>query len=130
VDFTVGPITETTSFTGTVRSTDGCEKSASVTLTTEPITVTLGVSGNEGCTLGTLRFTATLGTACTDPAGATFAFSVDGNVVQTGPSNTFDYPADPDTVCHTVSVVATCGACVSEPASRTVSQCVQTTVDC
>jgi hypothetical protein len=129
-DFTVGPITETTTITGDVTSSDNCTKSASVTLTTSPITVTLGVSGNEGCTLGNLTFTATLGTACTDPNGATFAFSVDGIPVQTGSSNTYNYPADPDTVCHTVSVVATCGACVSNMASTTVSQCVTTTTPC
>jgi hypothetical protein len=114
----------------TADDPDCVHDSAAVTVRVTSVTVTLGVSGNVGCTLGNLRFTATLGTACTDPAGATFAFSVDGNVVQTGPSNTYDYPADPDTVCHTVSVVATCGACVSKAASRTVSQCVQTTVDC
>jgi hypothetical protein len=131
--FTVSPTSDTT-YLGRVISTaddpDCVHDSAAVTVRVTSVTVTLGVSGNVGCTLGNLRFTATLGTACTDPAGATFAFSVDGNVVQTGPSNTYDYPADPDTVCHTVSVVATCGACVSKAASRTVSQCVQTTVDC
>jgi hypothetical protein len=124
-DFTVGPITDTTTFTGTVTSNDNCAKSASVTLTTTPITVTLAVSGGETCGSGNLSFTASTGRT-----GCTYAFSVDGNVVQNTTSNTFSYPADPDSTCHTVSVVATCGGCVSNTASRTVTQCVTTTTGC
>jgi hypothetical protein len=125
VDFTVGPITDTTQFTGTVRSNDGCEKTASVTLTTTPITVALDVSGEEACGSGNLRFTASTGRT-----GCTYNFKVDGTSVPNTESNTYDYPADPDSTCHRVSVVATCGGCASNEASITVSQCVTTTTGC
>jgi hypothetical protein len=124
VDFTVGPITDTTSFTGTVRSNDGCQKSASVTLTTSPITVTLAAPVQANCA-GDLTFTASTG-----KTGCTYNFSVDGTSVQNTTSNTYLYPGDPDGICHTVSVVATCGGCVSNTAPRTVSQCVTTTTPC
>jgi len=137
-DFTVGPITDTTTVTGDVTSNDGCTKSASVTLTTSPISVSLDVSGEETCNSGVLEFTATLGAAC--PAGGQFQFSVDGAIVQPTPTvadpnpfgadNTYTYPADPDGTCHTVSVIGKCGACVSEADSITVSQCVTTTTGC
>jgi hypothetical protein len=124
-DFTVGPITDTTTITGDVTSNDGCKKSASVTLTTSPITVTLGVSGGATCNSGNLTFTASTG-----KTGCTYQFKVDGTVVQNTTANTYSYPADPDGVCHTVSVQATCGGCVSNTASQTVSQCVTTTTPC
>lgn len=122
-DFNVGPITETKTFTVTITDKDGCAKSDSVTLTTEPITVSLGVSGNGSCNSGALTFTAT-------PASAncTYLFKVDGTTVQNTSSNTYNYPADPDGNCHTVSVVRTCGNCSSAAVTRTVSQCVQSTV--
>jgi hypothetical protein len=129
-DFVVGPITVTTLFTGCVTDADGCERCDSTTLTVTPITVTLDVAGEEACNSGNLTFTATLGSPCTAEGGAQFAFSVDGTVVQNSGLNTFNYPADPDGICHTVSVVATCGNCASEPDSITVSQCVTTTTGC
>src|SRR5262249_29525364 len=50
-DFTVGPITSTTSFTGTVTDKDGCAKSASVTLNTSAVaTPQLSGALNAGCT--------------------------------------------------------------------------------
>jgi hypothetical protein len=124
-DFTVGPITDTTTFTGTVKSNDGCEKSASVTLTTTPITVTLDVAGEEACNSGNLTFTASTG-----KTGCTFAWKVDGATVPGVTGDTFNYPADPDGTCHSISVQATCGGCVSNTASITVSQCVTTTTGC
>jgi hypothetical protein len=124
-DFTVGPITDTTTITGDVTSNDGCKKSASVTLTTSPITVTLGVTGGETCGSGNLTFTASTG-----KTGCTYNFSVDGTSVQNTTSNTYSYPSDPDSTCHTVSVQATCGGCVSNTASTTVRQCVTTTTGC
>jgi hypothetical protein len=119
-DFTVGPITATTVITGEITTNDNCTSTATTTLTTSPITVQLAVSGGETCGSGNLTFTATSGTGCS------FAFSVDGTLVQDSTSNTYSYPADPDGQCHTVSVVATCGACVSAPAAISVTQCVTT----
>jgi hypothetical protein len=124
-DFTVGPITDTTTFTGTVQSNDGCERSASVTLTTTPITVTLDVAGEEECNSGDLTFTASTG-----KTGCSYEWKVDGTTVAGVTGSTFNYPADPDSTCHTVSVQATCGGCVSNTASTTVKQCVTTTTGC
>jgi hypothetical protein len=127
-DFTVGPITSNTSFTGTVKSNDGCTKSASVTITTTPITVTLGVSGGGACESAAnsgLTFTASTGRT-----GCTYEWKVDGTVVSGVTGSTYNYSANPDNVCHTVSVKATCGGCVSNTASKTVKQCVNTTTGC
>ncbi len=124
-DFTVGPITDTATFTGTVTSNDGCAKSASVTLTTTAINVELAVSGGEQCGDGDLTFTGSTG-----QTGCSYDFSVDGASVQNSMAATFSYSANPDSDCHTVSVVATCGDCVSAPDSITVSQCVTTTTPC
>lgn len=123
-DFTVGPVTATTTYTGSVTDASGCTKSASTELTTTPTTVGLSVSGGETCGSGDLTFTATAGTGCT------FNFKVDGVSVQNTSSNTYAYAADPDGTCHTVSVVKTCGGCVSGETSLSVSQCVTTTTDC
>lgn len=123
-DFTVGPITQNTTFTVTITDKDGCAKSASTTLSTTPISTSLAVSGGSSCNSGALTFTAPAS------AGCTFAFSVDGTEVQDGSSNTYSYPADPDSTCHTVSVVKTCGDCSSAPESITVRQCVTTTTGC
>jgi hypothetical protein len=131
-DFNVGPLAATTTFTVTVTDKDNCAKSAQATLTVTPLSVQLGVTGGGSCNTGVLTFTATPLTA-----GCTYAFKVDGNVVQNLPANdaarnVYVYPADPDGACHTVSVVMTCGtgasACPSTPQSRTVSQCVQSTI--
>jgi hypothetical protein len=127
-DFTVGPITDTTAFTGTVKSNDGCEKSASVTLTTTPITVSLATSAPSAC-VSAANSDVTFTASVAGRTGCTFAWKVDGTAVsETGA--TFTYPADPDNSCHTVSVVATCGGCVSNEASATVKQCVTTTTGC
>ncbi len=124
-NFTVGPITANTTFSGTVTDKDGCAKSDSVTLTTSQIQLALAVSGGETCGGGNLTFTASTG-----KTGCTYNFSVDGASVQNTTANTYSYPADPDSTCHTVSVVATCGGCVSNTASMTVSQCITTTTGC
>ena len=90
------------------------------------------MTGGGSCNSGALTFTATPLTA-----GCTYAFRVGNTVVQNLPAdnatrNVYVYPANPDGACHTVSVVMTCGAgasaCPSTPQSKTVSQCVQTTV--
>ncbi|MBX6722052.1 MAG: twin-arginine translocation signal domain-containing protein [Dactylosporangium sp.] len=124
-DFTVGPITEDTTIDATITDKDGCSSKASVTLKTAQITVTLDVSGGDTCGSGDLTFTASTG-----KTGCSYAFSVDGKEVQNSTSNTYSYSANPDSACHTVSVVATCGGCVSNTASKTVKQCVQTTTGC
>ena len=127
-DFTVGPITANTTITGTVESNDGCKKSASVTLTTSPITVTLAVTGGGVCDSSAnsgLTFTASTG-----KTGCTYEWKVGTTVVSGVTGSTYSYPANPDNACHTVSVKATCGGCVSNTASTTVKQCVTTTTGC
>lgn len=127
-DFTVGPITKDTTITGDVKSNDGCTKSASVTLTTSPITVSLDVSGGATCDSAAnsgLKFTASTG-----KTGCTYEWKVDGTVVSGVTGDTFNYPANPDNVCQTVSVTATCGGCISNTASKTVKQCVNTITPC
>ena len=62
--YTVGPITATTIFTGTVTDASGCAKSATVTLTTTPVAVPqLSGALDAGCT-GAATFTV----ANCDPA--------------------------------------------------------------
>jgi hypothetical protein len=124
-DFTVGPITANATFTGTVTDKDGCAKSDSVDADHLPDRGALAVSGGETCGGGNLTFTASTGRT-----GCTYNFSVDGTSVQNTTANTYSYPADPDSACHTVSVVATCGGCVSNTASMTVSQCITTMTGC
>jgi hypothetical protein len=124
--FTVSPSVDTT-YTGRVISTqdtpDCVKDSGPVTVHVTNITVTLQVTGGEACNSGALTVTAS-------PAGCTsYTFSVDGTQVQSGSSNTYQYPADPDGTCHTVSVATNCGGCQGS-ASTTISQCVQTTVGC
>jgi hypothetical protein len=125
-DFTVGSITDTTTITGDVTSNDGCTKSASVTLTTTPLTATIAVSGNTECDDGShVTFTASV----SGGSGCSFQWSVDGSPVNGATGSSFQYPADPDNVCHTVSVHAVCGGC-SADASTTVKQCINTTTGC
>jgi hypothetical protein len=128
-NFTVGPISATTTFTGTVTDKDGCAKTATATLTVNPITAALTVSGNTGCNNGQLTFTASpTGT------GNTFEFKKDGTPVQTGSSNTYTYNptlatgGGLDTGCHTVSVTVTPSAGCTSTAPSHVSQCVTSTV--
>jgi hypothetical protein len=125
-DFVVGPITETTTFTGCVTDADGCERCDSVELTTTPLTATIAISGNEACDDGSnVTFTATVsgGTGCE------FQWSVDGTAVAGATAASFEYPPDPDNLCHTVSVRIVCGGCEAN-ASTTVRQCINTTTGC
>jgi hypothetical protein len=125
-DFTVGPITQDTTLTATVRSNDGCTKSATVTLTTTPLTASIAVSGNQACDDGSnVTFTASV----SGGSGCSFQWSVDGTAVPGATSAAFSYPADPDNLCHTVSVHAVCGGCTAD-ASTTVKQCINTTSPC
>jgi hypothetical protein len=126
-DFTVGPITGTTTITGDVRSNDGCTKSASVTLTTTAVTAGLAAS-TPGCD-GKITFTA----STTGAGSCTYEFFVDGvSKRAASASNTFTY--DPcalgtlDGACHTVRVRVVCGGCEAS-ASRQVVQCVNTSVN-
>jgi hypothetical protein len=127
-EFTVGPITANASFTVTITDKDGCATTATVNLTTSPITVELAASAPSAC-VSEANSDVTF-TASTGHTGCTFVWKVDDAVVDGVTGATFNYPADPDNSCHTVSVVATCGNCVSSPASKTVKQCVTTSTDC
>jgi hypothetical protein len=116
-DFTVGPITATTDFTGTVTDASGCAKSAKVTLNVTPIAPEIAVSGADNCD-GKLTLTASV------PGfdNCSFTWS-DGST-----GATLQYQ-QLDGTCHTISVSADCGGCQGT-ASETISQCVQTTVGC
>jgi hypothetical protein len=113
--------------TYTFRATDchGCFRETTLAVCVSELHITLDVSGEEACNSGNLTFTASGGRT-----GCTYNFKVDGTSVQNTTSNTYNYPADPDSTCHTVSVQATCGNCVSDTPSITVSQCVTTTTGC
>jgi hypothetical protein len=121
-DFVVGPITETTTFTGTVTDASGCAKSDSVELTTTALTASIAVTGDTNCD-GVLTLTASVenGTGCT--------FIWDENGVQLGTGPTLSYGPVLDGVCHTIHVAATCGGCDAE-ATVNISQCAETTVGC
>jgi hypothetical protein len=131
--FSVGPVTATTTLTGTVTDASGCARTASVTIRTSAITPVFSVTGNTACN-GVQHFT----TAVAGFTGCTYAYTIDG--VAAANTNTRDaYVAvnsdgsldvrllDGD--CHTVGVTATCGSC-SGSTSRTFSQCVTTTGNC
>lgn len=128
-DFTVGPLTSTTTLTATVTDASGCARSAPVTLTVTPITASLAVSGDTGCNSGQLTFTASpTGT------GNTFEFKKDGTTVQSGSSNTYTYNptlaagGGLDTGCHTITVNVTTGGGCTATATSHVTQCVNSTV--
>jgi hypothetical protein len=122
LDFTVGPISETTVFTGTVTDASGCAKSDSVTLTVSPLSASIAVSGDTNCD-GVLTLTASVAGG----SGCTFTWSEGDTTLGTGP--TLSYGPVLDGVCHTIHVAAVCGGC---PASANVkiSQCAETTVGC
>lgn len=133
-DFTVGPVTATTSFTGTVTDATGCAKSASATLTVAPITPVLNVGGLDNCN-GVLTFS----TSVPGFSGCSLAYTIDGSpaansstdtlLVRVNADGTLDY-RNLDGACHTIGVTATCGSCTGT-ATRTVRQaCVQTTTPC
>jgi hypothetical protein len=126
-NFSVGPIANTTTYTVTITDKDGCAKTATATLTVTPLTVQLGVSGDDSCNSGALTFTVTPATT-----GCSYEFFVDDVSVQEGASNTYTYPANADGQCHKVSAVKTCGAgaaaCPSSPEVKHVTQCVTSTV--
>lgn len=133
-DFTVGPITQTTTFSGTVTDATGCTKSASATLTVAPISPVLNVSGQNNCN-GVLSFS----TSVPGFSGCSLAYTIDGSpatnsstdtlLVRVNSDGTLDY-RNLDGNCHTIGVTATCGSCTGT-ATRTVRQaCVQTTTPC
>jgi hypothetical protein len=131
-NFTVGPITANTTITGDVKSgADNCIKSASVTLTTTAITPTITVTGNDNCN-GQLTFDA----SATGFTGCTKAWTIDGfggsDLAAHGGTVNADGSLSYrslDGTCHTIGVTLTCGGC-SGTASRTVCQCVHTTLGC
>jgi hypothetical protein len=109
------------------RDCHGCFRETTLEVCVTQFTVDLNVSGNVGCTRGNLTFTASV----PGRTGCTFVWMVDGTVVQGRTGPTLNYTANPDTLCHRVSVRANCGGCLStNTASITVSQCVQTTTGC
>jgi hypothetical protein len=121
-DFTVGPITDTTTFTASVKSNDNCTKTATVTLTTTPITASIAVSGDTNCN-GVLTLTASVpnGTGCT------FTWSEGATTLGTGP--TLTYGPVLDGLCHTIHVAAMCSGCPAA-AEVKIRQCAATTLNC
>jgi hypothetical protein len=117
-------VTETTVFEGEVTDAAGCVRKDRATVTTTPISVTLAITGGGTCTNGALTLTAT-------PSGlANYKFFVDDltTPVQDGTGNTYSYPSDPDTNCHTVRVTATNAGGCSASDTKSITQCVNTTV--
>jgi hypothetical protein len=143
-DFAVGPITATTSFTGTVTDASGCSSSASVTLTTTAVaTPQLSGALNAGCT-GSATFTV----ANCDPnltytyqevdctTGTPIGSSQGGKGVC---SATFTFPPGSTATTHCVKVTASNGsaacdqtaqASVVVPAVVTATLAVQGTPGC
>lgn len=126
-DFTTPAITQTRDFTVRVTDAEGCATDDTVTITTVAPQTEIEVSGEEACNTGVLTFTASNPPGLT---GCTKTWKVDGVTQTTNVSNgVLTYAADPDGVCHTVSVEIACGGCVATD-STTVTQCVQTTLGC
>jgi hypothetical protein len=132
-DFTVGPITENTTFTATVTDASGCARTAQVTLTTSAISPTLSVSGEGACD-GVLTFS----TSVEGFSGCTFTYTIDGMSVADANAAGAEATVNADGTltfrwldgnCHTVAVAAACGDCEGSD-SITVSQCVNTTTNC
>ena len=131
--FEVGPITEDTTYTGTVTDAEGCSKSASVTLTTTEITPFIAVDGTENCD-GILTFSA----AAEGFSDCSVGWTIDGLeatdaetdavVVRVNSDGTLTFRAL-DGVCHAIDATVTCGGCTGT-ASTSVSQCVGTTTSC
>ncbi|MGH2706116.1 MAG: hypothetical protein ACRDJ4_13805 [Actinomycetota bacterium] len=138
-DFSVGPLTSTKKFVGTVTdstSTPCSKASACVTLTVTSPTATLAVD-SSACN-GVLTFTPSV----SGFTGCTFAYTIDGLTIAaflTGKSadtyiarlngNNLEFRAL-DNTCHTIAVTATCGSCTAT-ATKTVKQaCVVTTTGC
>ena len=121
-DFVVGPITETTTFTGCVTDASECEKCDSVEITTTDLTATIRVDGGTNCD-GVLTLTASV----QGGSGCSFTWTEGGTTLGTGP--TLSYGPVLDGVCHTITVAAVCGGCDAS-ASVNISQCAETTVGC
>jgi hypothetical protein len=112
-----------TTLTATVTDASGCASTASVTLRSSTIQPTITVSGQTNCD-GNLTFRA----AATGFTGCTPAWTIDGTAATANSDGSLSY-RDLDGSCHTIGVTLTCGGC-SGTASKTVSQCVHTTLNC
>lgn len=120
VNFTV-TVTQTTNYTLTVTDKDGCQRTATTSLSANPISASISVAGNNNCN-GVLTCTANV----TGGSGCSFTWKVDGNAAG-GNSSTLTYNPILDGANHTVSVNVDCGGCTAT-ASKTINQCVTTTV--
>jgi hypothetical protein len=126
--FNVSP-TQNTTYTLTVTDSAGCSRSATASLTTSVPTVSLALANTlstAACNTGgtSISFKATPSTGCTSP---TYTWKV-GTTTQSETSDTFAYPNNADGNAHTVSVTVTCGGCTSQPATKTITQCIHTAV--
>ena len=123
--FTVSNITTTTTFNASVTDsgTPPCTKATNaVTVTTQAPQAAISVAGNNNCN-GVLTFTAT----AAGFSGCTVAWKVDGNPVAGQPDGTLRYGPVLDGVCHRIDARVTCGGCVADAPSKSVSQCATTT---
>jgi hypothetical protein len=131
--FTVGPITEDTSFTGTVTDSGSppCPDTAGpVNFTTNNITPGVGSAGESDC-IGLLTFTASVAGF----EGCTFTWEIDDEaaantetdelIVRVNADGTLTY-RNLDGACHEIGVNAVCGTCVGST-TTSVTQCVTTT---
>jgi hypothetical protein len=133
-NFTVGPLTApSTSFTGTVKDASGCEKSATVTVTTTAVTPTITLANENPCN-GVLKFSvpqtcSSITWTIDDVAAANT--STDDLLVRVNADGTLEYrPFENPNKCHKIGVTATCGGCTGTNTKRVQQGCVTTTVDC
>ena len=119
-------------------SPEQCTRTAVINVAAGSITAGLAFSpANTACGNGQVTFTGSATDNATGAAlsGCSFRFKVDnGDYVNGGGTNGNEFVFEPtvtggalDTACHTVTVEANCSGC-TDTESRTISQCVQSTV--
>jgi len=105
----------------------GCTAQRNFSVTVPPeLTVSLGVTGQNNCN-GQLVFTAT---ANGGTGAKSYNFKVNGSGGASGSSNTFNYGPTLDGNCKTISCEVTDANGCKATATKKVSQCTTTTVDC
>jgi hypothetical protein len=143
--FTVTPTgTPNTTYTLTVTDKFGCTRTATSTIPVTAVTASITAPSAPGCS-GVLDYTA----SASGSSGCTFAWTIDGlspaafvaagtaadarMATVSGTGNVNLAFRSLDNVCHTLAVTATCtagGGTCSATASKTVKQCVTSTLSC
>ena len=135
-DFTVTP-SATTIYTATVTDSGGCTRaSGTVTVTVRTITPVINITGGGSCGDGLVVVSTTVAGS----SGCSFQYTIDGSAAANSetaakvvrlntPENGKMTVRFLDGQCHIIGVTATCGGC-SGTATKTLSQCVSTTLGC